>query len=200
MTADQPGIAALLARARHGAEADVDDLTLAVRAQEGDVASLERLLRRHQDAMFRVAFRILDNRGDAEDAVQEAFLSAWRSLGGFRGEAAFSSWLYRIVTNRCFNTIRARRPSTPLDAIVGDLAASSVDSPENAATVDAERDALQRALRRLPVDQRACWVFRENEGLSYDEIAIIVAITPDAVRGKIHRARRTLAQMMREWT
>jgi RNA polymerase sigma-70 factor (ECF subfamily) len=164
------------------------------------VASLERLLRRHQQAMFRLAYRLLNDRGDAEDAVQDAFVSAWRRLDTYRGDAAFSSWLYRIVTNRCFNMTRSRRPVATLDAAETVIAASGHNSPENEATATAERAALQRALQELPVDQRACWVLRENDGLGYDEIAGIIGGTPDAVRGKIHRARHTLAQRMREWT
>ncbi len=180
---------------------ELDDRTLAVRAQEGDIASLERLFRRHQQAMYRVALRILDDRGDAEDAVQEAFVSAWRGINSYRGDAAFSSWLYRIVTNRSFNMTRSRRHrfTVPVDTAESQVPASTHHSPEAAAAVGAERDALQRALAGLPVEQRACWVLRENDGLGYDEIADVVGLSPDAVRGKIHRARQSLVQAMGAW-
>ncbi len=152
---------------------DLDDATLVARAQDGDFA--------------------------AEDAVQEALVSAWRQLAGFRADAAFSSWLYRIVTNRCLNMARARHLAVPADSLEATLPAAETHSPEAEATVDAERDALDDALERLPVDQRACWVLRESDGLGYDEIAAIVGATPDAVRGRIHRARRSLAATMGEW-
>lgn len=84
-----------------------DDLTLAVRAQEGDVGAFEVLARRHRRALYRVAVRVT---GEAKDALQEAFLDAWRHLDGYRGDTAFSTWMYCIVTNGCVAVLRRRRP------------------------------------------------------------------------------------------
>lgn len=180
--------------------AAIDDVTLAVRAQQGDLRSFEVLLRRHQQAMYRVALRVLGDPGDAEDAVQEAFVACWRSLDSYRGDAAFSSWLYRIVTNRCLTMIRSRRrhPTSPLDDSERTVAQPGA-SPERAAETDAEMAAVAGAVAALPVEQRICWVLRENDRLGYDEIAHIVGATPDAVRGRIHRARQTLARHMQAW-
>jgi RNA polymerase sigma-70 factor (ECF subfamily) len=179
---------------------ELDDATLAARAGDGDVAALETLFRRYQQRMYRAARRILGDPRDAEDAVQEAFVSAWRRLDSYRGEASFSSWLYRIVTNRCLTMTRSRhRDLTPLDAVERVVAASASRGPEAEATVSAGRDALQAALMELPAEQRTCWVLRENDGLGYVEIADIVGSSPDAVRGQIHRARVTLMGRMRAW-
>ncbi len=177
---------------------ELDDLTLVVRAQEGDTRSFEALVRRHQRQLYRLAVRLVGNSSDAEEAVQEAFLDAWRRLSGFRSEAAFSSWMYRIVTNRCLNLLRMRRPVISLDD-VGDQPGPHSASPEHAAETDDRAAALNRALQDLPIGQRTCWVLRELHELSYEDIAAIVGASPDAVRGRLHRARRTLVEVMTPW-
>ncbi len=177
---------------------ELDDLTLVVRAQEGDTRAFEILVRRHQRPLYRLAVRLLDNRSDAEDALQEAFVAAWRRLGGFRGEATFSSWMYRIVTNRCLKLLRRRRPVTTLEDL-GDPPGPDGASPEHSAERQDRAAALQRALQNLSIDQRACWILRELHGLSYEDIAAIVGASPDAVRGRLHRARCNLAEVMTPW-
>lgn len=177
----------------------LDDATLVVRAQEGDSRAFELLVRRHQRPLFALAVRLLGNRTEAQDAVQESFVAAWRWLADFRGEAAFSSWMYRVITNRCLTTARRRRPTVPLDTEGEALAASRTDAPEYAAEVSERLAALRRALDGLPVGLRACWVPRNVNGLNYAEIAEIVGASPDAVRGRIYRARTRLAEVMRPW-
>lgn len=177
----------------------LDDATLVVRAQEQDPRAFEELVRRHQRPLFALAVRLLGDRGAAQDAVQESFVAAWRRLDDFRGEAAFSSWMYRIVTNRCLNAARRRRPTVPLDAVVEGLATSGAESPERAAEVNERLAALHRALDGLPAQLRACWVLRNVDGLGYTEIAEVVGAGPDAVRGRIYRARIRLAEVMGPW-
>ena len=179
--------------------AELDETTLVVRAQEGDVHAFEELARRHQDALYRVAVRVLGNSSDAEDALQEAMIDAWRRIGSFRAEAAFSTWMYRIVTNRCTQQQRRTRRTVPVDEVDESLAVSGSGSPEYAAEMDAEMAALSRAVARLPGEQRTCWVLRELEGLGYAEISEITGAGENAVRGRIHRARTALAEVMRAW-
>jgi len=181
---------------------DLDEQTLVVRAQEGDVRAFETLARRHQVALYRLAVRVLGNRADAEDALQDALLDAWRRIGSFRGEASFSTWLYRIVTNRCLGLLRRTRPAMPVADLseAGDvLGATRAASPERQAELDAGMTALATALAGLPHDQRVCFVLRELEGLGYAEIAEITGAGETTVRGRIHRARKTLAEVMRPW-
>jgi RNA polymerase sigma-70 factor, ECF subfamily len=192
------GTAARTAAATGVSAEEFDDLTLVVRAQEGDVRSFEILVRRHQRQLYRLAVRLLGNSSDAEDAVQDAFVAAWRRLRGFRGEAAFSSWMYRIVTNRCLKLTRKRRQVLSLDDL-GDQPDSDNTSPEHAAETDDRAAELNRALHDLPTHQRTCWILRELHGLSYEDIAAIVGASPDAVRGRLHRARRTLVEVMTPW-
>ncbi len=175
--------------------AGLDDHTLVVRAQEGDAPAFEALARRHQATLYRLAVRVLGDPVEAEDALQDALLDAWRRLGSFRGDAAFSTWMYRIVTNRCLDTLRRRRP-LPLQP---DDTLAAPDSTEHAVEVDAQLAALRVAVDGLSPDLRVCWALRELEGLGYAEIADVTGAGEDAVRGRIHRARVRLAEVMRPW-
>lgn len=175
---------------------ELDEPTLLVRAQEGDAAAFEALARRHQTALYRLAVRVLGDPVEAEDALQDGLLDAWRRIGRFRGEATFSTWMYRIVTNRCLAALRRRRPVLLYRV---DVTVPAPDTPERAAEVNAGLVELGRAVRALSDDQRVCWVLRELEGLGYSEIAHITGASEDAVRGRIHRARLRLVEVMRPW-
>jgi RNA polymerase sigma-70 factor (ECF subfamily) len=189
---EEQGLAAVPASAAE----PLDETTLVVRAQEGDVRAFEELARRHQAALYRLAVRVMGDAGEAEDALQEALLDAWRRIDRFRGDSAFSTWMYRIVTNRCTGMLRRRRP-VPVETIAD--TAPAPDDPGRAAEVDAGLEALGRALRELNDDLRIAFVLRELEGLGYAEIAEITGASEQAVRGRIHRARTRLAEVMRAW-
>jgi RNA polymerase sigma-70 factor (ECF subfamily) len=175
------------------------DELLAARAAEGDELAFEILVRRHVGDLLRLARRLLGDYAEAEDAVQEAMVSAWRRLPDFRRDAAFHTWMYRIVTNRCLNVLRDRRPTQPLDGLPEPAAPEHTASPARVAESSAAVRALHRALLALTPEQRACWVLRELHGLSYDEIAAAVGIGEPAVRGRIFRARRQLTEVMAAW-
>ncbi|MCQ6552806.1 sigma-70 family RNA polymerase sigma factor [Streptomyces sp. C10-9-1] len=178
---------------------DTDEHLLVVRAAEGDEDAFAVLVQRHAPALIRVATRLLGTRSEAEDAVQDAFLSAWRRLPEFHGNSTFTTWIYRIVTNRCLNVLRSRRPTAPLES-AGDVpAAEHVSSP---ARITEARDAvreLRDALEVLSAEQRACWVLRELDGRPYEFIAEAVGISQEAVRARVFRARRSLTQAMGAW-
>lgn len=176
----------------------LDDTTLVVRARDGDVRAFEELLRRYQDQIYRLAWRMLGNAAEAEDLVQEVFLAAWRGMASLQAEAAFAGWLYRLAVNRCLNALRGRRSVAELDPLVL-RSTRSDEQPEQAAEVDAQISALNAALRRLTPPQRACWLLREVHGCSYEEIAEILDTSATAVRGRIARARAILAEVMRPW-
>ncbi|WP_052869643.1 MULTISPECIES: RNA polymerase sigma factor [Streptomyces] len=175
------------------------DGLLAARAAEGDEGAFEVLVRRHGPSLLRLATRILNSRTDAEDAVQDAFVNAWRRIPEFRGDASFSTWMYRIVTNRCLNVLRARRPTQDLGSVPEPPAPEHASSPVRAAESRASVRALGDAMQGLTPEQRACWVLRELQGLPYDEIADIVGSTHQAVRGRVFRARRHLTEAMSSW-
>ena len=176
----------------------LDDTTLAVRAQEGDADAFEELVLRHQGAVYRLALRMLGSAAEAEDVTQDSFIAAWRGLPALRAQGAFGGWLYRLAVNRCLNVLRARRPEAELDPAT--LRSTRPDEqPEAAAEVDAETSALAAALRLLTPELRACWVLRELQGCSYEEIAEITGVSPGAVRGRLARSRAVLAEVMQPW-
>lgn len=154
-------------------------------------------MRRYGGRVYRIALRILGDRTAADDAAQEAFITAWRRIGEVRANAAFRSWLLRIATTRAVDGVRKRRQDVPVSDDMWSPAGPQ--DPETAALAAGLRAALARALRTLTPGQRACWVLREAEGMSYEEIAGITRTTPDAVRGRIHRGRIRLAEELAPW-
>ncbi|MEV7415644.1 RNA polymerase sigma factor [Streptomyces sp. NPDC089919] len=181
------------------ATAEADDRLLAVRAAEGDEEAFEVLVLRHSPAMLQLAERLMGTRAEAEDAVQDAFVSAWRSLPEYRGEAGFGTWLYRIVSNRCLNLLRARRPVAGLETVAEPAAPEHQCSPARAAESHAAVRDLAQAMAALSAEQRVCWVLREVEGQPYETIARAVGIRPEAVRARVFRARRMLTEAMAAW-
>lgn len=176
-----------------------DDGLLAVRAAEGDEDAFEALVRRHAPGLLRLAANMLGSTAEAEDAVQDAFVSAWRRLPEFRGQSAFATWMHRIVVNRCLNMLRSRRPVADLDSVPEPAAPDHAVSPARAAESHAAAVALGRSLSELSPEQRVCWVLRELEGQSYETIAETVGISLEAARGRVFRARRCLTEAMTAW-
>jgi RNA polymerase sigma-70 factor (ECF subfamily) len=193
----RPGDAADDESPQRPACATLDDATLVVRAREGDVTAFESLVRRYQVPVYRIAVRILNDPCRAADTAQDAFITAWQRLPEVKAEQAFAAWLYRIAVTRALSTLRTVRPYVPLDE-----AASAHDrfpGPEENALADGLATALRCALNHLTPEQRACWILREMEGLSYEEVATVLRTTPAAVRGRLHRARPQLAEDLKPW-
>ena len=179
-------------------DAALDDATLVARARGGDLRAYEALVQRYQGPIYRLALRILASRADAEDVVQDAFLTAWRRLDQLERDEAFVGWLYRTATNRALNVIRTRKPVAEAD-LDGQESTSAAGRPDRAADTNAQMAALTAALGTLTPEQRACWLLREVHGRSYEEIAVAVGTTSTAVRGRIARARAQLAEVMAPW-
>jgi RNA polymerase sigma-70 factor (ECF subfamily) len=171
------------------------DADLVSRAQSGRLDAFEELVRRHRLATYRVALRMLGDESDAEDATQDAFVQAWRNLGGFRADAAFSTWMYRIVTNRCLNMLRARRRTEPLS----DDREAPASRPDRIAEARWQVEDLKLAILRLTPEQRAPLVLRELQGCTYEEIAEALDISIPAVKSRLHRARLELLVAMGSW-
>lgn len=176
---------------------DVDDATLVRLAQEGYLDAFEGLVERHGDRAYRVALRLVGDPVEAQDLTQDALVAAWEGLPHFRAEAAFSTWLYRIVTTRCLNALRRRRPTRELQEAA--VLADDHLGPAESALRGAQADAVARAVGSLPPAQRIPLVLHQFEGLSYAEIAQVTDSTVPAVRSLLFRARRALAEALREW-
>ncbi|PXY28479.1 RNA polymerase subunit sigma-70 [Prauserella muralis] len=183
---------------------------MVARAARGEAAAFDGLVRRHTPRMYRVALRITGTAAEAEDVVQEAWLSAWRGLADFRGESAVSTWLYRVVTNAALGHVRKRRPTVSLDAALlagtgesGPLPGLGVladphANPEGQVVRAEQVDAVLRAIAELDVSQRVPLVLRELEELSYEEVAEVLEVSVPALRSRLHRARVALLAKLKE--
>jgi len=173
---------------------------LARRGALGDRAAFAELVRRHGSSLHRYAVRMLDGEYHAaEDALQDALTNAWLQLPAFRGESSVKTWLFRLVANKCLDTRRRRRPQFVDDTLLAAVPADDRTSPDALSVAGDLREALDLALRDLPWRQRASWMLREIEGLSYSEIAEVLHTNIPVVRGQLHRARATLAVRMKQW-
>lgn len=179
---------------------DLPDGVLAVRAAEGDEDSFAVLVQRHHRSLLALARGMLGNPQDAEEAVQDAFVSAWRCLPEYRHSAEFRTWMYRITINRCLTMRRRRRPPPlPLDTVAEPATGDARSQPARSAEQDAATEALSRALAELDAGQRICWILRELQGLPYNEIAHVTRTSEQTVRGRLFRARRSLREAMDPW-
>ncbi|MEU1466423.1 RNA polymerase sigma factor [Streptomyces sp. NPDC005727] len=178
---------------------DLPDGLLAVRAAEGDDDSFAVLVQRHDGLLLALARCMLGNPQDAEDAVQDAFVSAWRRLPEYRHGAEFRTWMYRITVNRCLTMRRRRPPLLPLDAVTEPATTDARSQPARVAEQAAATAALSRALGDLNAEQRLCWTLREVHGLSYKDIAQVTQTGEQTVRGRLFRARRSLQEAMSPW-
>ncbi|GAA2746945.1 sigma-70 family RNA polymerase sigma factor [Terrabacter aerolatus] len=177
---------------------DRSDASLARDAALGDRLAFEVLLHRHGPALHRYALRTCATPADAEDVVQETFVAAWRGLNRWDGRASVKTWLFAIAARKVADASRKRR-AVPIDDQLLEPVASGDAGPDDHARERELLQALEAALDELPYNQRACWVLIEVEGLSQAEVASVLEMSPDAVRGTIFRARRNLTERMARW-
>jgi RNA polymerase sigma-70 factor, ECF subfamily len=172
-----------------GAAADVED-RLAVRCRTGEAAAFDEIVTRYQVRLFRFAYRLLRDRAEAEDAVQETFVRAYRALPAYRPDGFFSSWIYRIALNECRRRIRSRRATVGLEFAV--TAASGPD-PQSLALASERNHILRQAVDALPEHYRLVMVLFYFEELSVDQIARTLEVSVSAVKVRLHRGRERLA-------
>lgn len=177
------------------------DRALMRAAAAGDRDAFGRLVTRHQARVFRLAQVLVRQPADAEDVLQQAFLSAWRAASQFRGEASVLTWLLTITRNTAL-TRRARHALEPLDETpldeLGIRAGWGGPNPEELASLAERRDRLAAALARLPSDEREILTLREFDGLSGEETAALLGLSLPAMKSRLHRARLALAPLVRE--
>jgi RNA polymerase sigma-70 factor (ECF subfamily) len=173
-------------------------------AQKGETAAFNQLVRTYQALVYRTAYRVLGESAPAEDATQDAFISAHKHIRSFRG-GSFKAWLLRIVTNLCYDQLRARqrRPTASLDALLlnPDDPAPGVDkaapeSPQDYAERMELNAAIHRGLSTLPADQRMTLVLVDIEGLSYEETAEATSTNVGTVKSRLSRARQHLRDFL----
>jgi RNA polymerase sigma-70 factor, ECF subfamily len=174
--------------------------------RRGSPGAFDEIVRAHQDRVYAFCVRMLQDREDALDAAQEVFLSAYRNLGTFRGEAALSTWLLRIAANRCLNRIRQRRslagresawPEVDADGEGSTFQPVSGDEGPDRVAENRELGAiLSEALARLDPDSRWVVLLSDVEGFSYEEIAGLADVPVGTVKSRLHRARMALRHML----
>ncbi|MGA7269926.1 MAG: RNA polymerase sigma factor SigM [Acidimicrobiia bacterium] len=173
---------------------ELDDGALVQQVVAGNRAAFDELMRRHEDRVFGVCLRIMRRREAALDAVQDTFLTVFRKADQFRGDAAFSTWLYRVAVNTCYDQLRRakRRPTEPLP--------EPHDPPDPSVTdtlgsVELRGD-LSAALAALPEEFRSAIVLVDVEGLSVAETASVLEVAEGTIKSRLHRGRARLANLL----
>lgn len=160
-------------------------------------SELANIYREHSQAVFYVALRMLGNPSQAEDATHDVFIKAFRKLDTFRGDSQMRTWLYRITINHCQNMAQTwyqRNILTSVDESVWERAGDHRD-PLDVLETKELGERIQKALDQLPDEYRLLLLLVADEKLSYDEVAELTQQTADAVRGKLHRARKAFAHL-----
>lgn len=182
----------------------MDEQRLIASAQHGDVPSFNQLVRSYQTTVYHTAFRVLGDSEAAADAVQDAFVSAFKHIKGYRG-GSFKAWLLRIVTNSCYDQLRAkqRKPTASLDALLLDpdnpapgLGESGDESPSDHAERQELATTIERGLQTMPLDQRTTVVLSDIQGFAYDEIAQITGTNVGTVKSRLSRGRAHLREFL----
>ncbi len=168
------------------------DVELVAAHRGGDRRAFDELVRRHGDRLWAVALRTLRHPEDASDAVQEALVAAYRQVDGYRGEAAVSTWLHRIVVNACIDRMRRERVRPTVPWPEREIAAPDPDPMVELTT----RMAVDDALALLPVDQRLAIVLVDVEGYPVADVAAILCIPPGTVKSRCARGRTRLAVLL----
>jgi len=190
--------------------AKTEDEVLVARARAKDVGAFEELVERYQDKLYRLAMRFVRNETDAQEILQEAFLSAWKNLPSFEGRAQFGSWMYRVTVNAALMLLRSRNrhPEVDVDEIEPIALSEAVDQasqvtgnlgdwsqrPDNQLQSEELRNHIQKSVDALPAGLRTVFLLRDVEELSTEDTAEMLGLSVPAVKTRLHRARLTLRE------
>lgn len=203
-------------------ETEPSDRDLVELARAGDTTAFTRLVSRHSRQIYRLALRMMGNESDAEEVLQEAFLSAFEKLGEFRGDSAFNSWIYRIAANSALMRLRRKRRA-PDTVTLGEPGAPSIselpagpnfgddgsyaEPPRSDWSLRADEalhnaqlgGAIEKAVANLPEDYRVVFLLKDVDGLSNEQIADSLSLSVPAVKSRLHRARLALREQLGEY-
>jgi RNA polymerase sigma-70 factor, ECF subfamily len=175
-----------------GRSGRTEDAALVRACVRGAPEAYQELLTRYRKSALTLAYQMLGNAEDAEDVAQEAFIRVFEAVHGFRGQAAFSTWLYRIVTNLCLGHLRARRPCVSLESL-----------PDRGSSEGLSRQVTESLLTRevlalLPPELRAILLLREQGTLSYEEISQALGLPMGTVRSRLSKARASFREVWKQ--
>ena len=186
--------------------ADKEAVRILVRkAQTGDLTAYDELIRRFQERIYGLAYHLTSNHEEANDIAQETFIKAWKALPGFKGDASFYTWIYRIAYNHTLNHLKSRRVRTP-HLSLNDLELNAENHPDMVSLASEHTphhdvrltelsERLNTAMQRLSEEHRTVMVMHDIEGMPHEAIARIVGVNPGTVRSRLHYAR----QQMQGW-
>lgn len=183
----------------------MDETVLIQQSQQGDLEAFEQLLLRYEKKVYTIAYKYMGNAEDASDMAQEALIKAYQSIGSFRGEAAFGTWIGRITANKCLDELRKRKriQVTSLDdeveleeGSVKKEIAADIDTPEEHTIRQETVQYVQSMIGQMREEYRIVLVLRELEGHSYDEIAQMLSCSLGTVKSRISRARNYLKEQI----
>jgi RNA polymerase sigma-70 factor (ECF subfamily) len=177
-----------------------DDQRLIAECLQGRTTAFGELVRRYQDRLYNTVYRLVDHTEDAQDVVQEAFLSAYQSLGSFKGESQFFTWLYRIAVNTALSMKKKQRVALAKTgaASAGEaIDASDFSRPEHSMEKAEQERRIQNALNQLSPEHRAVLILKDIEGQKYDMMAQMLHVPIGTVRSRLHRARMELRELLR---
>lgn len=189
---------------KENTDASQSDAAIVKRVQEGDVNAYNLLVIRYQHKVHKIAAKFVGDSADAVDISQEAFIKAYRAIGSFRGESSFYTWLYRIVVNAAKSYLEANQKHvSDVDVDRDDFeyrdthgALTYGDAPDKIMESEELKGVIFRAINELPQDQKQALVLREVEGMSYEDIALVMKIPVGTVRSRIFRARQYVEEQM----
>jgi RNA polymerase sigma-70 factor (ECF subfamily) len=175
----------------------VPDESLVAQAKQNDYQAFEELVKRYEGRIYGHTLRLLGNREDAEDVLQETFLNVFRALGNFRGDSTFSTWIYRIATNNALMRLRKLSHGErefddelpPPESMKRQALASHILDPKDALLEKEMLEELDKAIERLPEKYRTIFLLRDVEEFSTDKAAQVLGISEAAVKSRLHRAR-----------
>jgi RNA polymerase sigma-70 factor (ECF subfamily) len=186
----------------------ISDVGLVDQFKEGNITAFEEIIERYEAKVMNLALRFTRNQEDAEEVMQDVFTTVYRKIDGFRGQSAFSSWLYRIVVNAAFMKLRKKKQNHTVS--MEDLAPAvkqycmerdsiATTHSHNIAVTRELQEVLQRAIDKLPDQYRAVFVLRDVDGLSNQETGQILDLSVPAVKSRLHRSRIMLRKRLQRY-
>jgi RNA polymerase sigma-70 factor (ECF subfamily) len=186
----------------------ISDVALVEKFKTGDLAAFEEIISRYESKVMNLSLRFTRNQEDAEEVMQDVFTTVYRKIDGFRGQSAFSSWLYRIVVNAAFMKLRKKKQNQTIS--MEDLAPAvkqycierdnaTITHSYGVAVTRELQEVLQRAIDRLPDQYRAVFVLRDVDGLSNQETGQILDLSIPAVKSRLHRSRIMLRKKLQRY-
>ena len=177
---------------------DPTDAQLVARSLAQDPEAFGQLIDRHASTIVNLAYRMVGNQAEAEDLAQETFLAAFKALGSFRADSRFTTWLYRIASNKCTDWLRLKRPGQgqyDVDADEQlDLHVAEDRTPEVLLSQQQVARELEQAIQRLPPLYREAFVLKHIEGLSYEEMEEILGVSGDTLKMRVYKGRVQLSR------